>query len=552
MEMTGGQALVQSLKIEGLETIFALPGIQLDYAIDAFWEERNAIRMIHPRHEQATAYMADGYARTTGQIGTCLVVPGPGLLNAAAGLSTAYACSSPVLCVTGQIHSDQIGKGYGALHEINNQLETISSVVKSAERAMSAQEIPGMVRRAFQELRTGRPRPVEIEVPPDVLEQVADITLLEPDNSVRAEVSPGDPDLLAQAAELLGKAERPVIWSGGGVLSAGAWEELRELSRILEAPVVMSGNGRGAVSDRDYHAHTGFAATQELLGSADAVLVVGSRFFLNPRFGVSLPPELPLIQIDVDPDQIGKTATPQIGIEADARSALGQLVNLVPGFNRARESRESELTALQQRSRDTLSKAELQSAYAMTIREELPDDGILVSESTQVGYWAQQGGYPVYEPRTMLSSGYQGTLGYGYATALGAQVGNPDKKVVSINGDGGFFYNVQELSTQAQQNIPLVTVVFNDNGYGNVRRMQVHKYSGHKIATDLHNPDMLKLAEAYGVAGFRAETPDAFRGVLRDALASNAPALIEVPVPPAEEMGTFPMTQDPPRPVLDL
>ena len=236
MRMTGGQALVQSLKLEGLETIFGLPGIQLDYAIDAFWEERDQIRMIHPRHEQATAYMADGFARTTGQIGTCLVVPGPGLLNAAAGLSTAYACSSPVLCVTGQIHSDQIGKGFGALHEINNQLETISSVVKSAERAMTPQEIPGMVRRAFQALRTGRPRPVEIEVPPDVLEEVADITLLEPDNSVRSEVSPGDPDLLAQAAELLGKAERPVIWSGGGVLSAGAWEELRELSRLLEAP----------------------------------------------------------------------------------------------------------------------------------------------------------------------------------------------------------------------------------------------------------------------------------------------------------------------------
>jgi acetolactate synthase-1/2/3 large subunit len=552
MQMTGGQALVQSLKIEGLETIFALPGIQLDYAIDAFWEERDAIRMIHPRHEQATAYMADGFARTTGKIGTCLVVPGPGLLNAAAGLSTAYACSSPVLAVTGQIASDQIGKGYGALHEINNQLETISSVVKSAERAMTPEEIPGMVRRAFQALRTGRPRPVEIEVPPDVLERVADVTLLEPDTSVRSEASPGDPDLLARAAEILGKAERPVIWSGGGVLSAGAWEELRELSRILEAPVVMSSNGRGAVSDHDYRGHSGIGPSQALFGDADAVLIVGSRFFLNPRFGVSLPPELPVIQIDVDPDQIGKTVTPHVGIEADAKAALGQLVNLVPASNRARASREAELTALKERTREANAKAEMQAAYALTIREELPDDGILVSESTQVGYWAQGGGYPVYEPRTMLTSGYQGTLGYGYATALGAQVGNPDKKVVSINGDGGFFYNVQELSTQAQQQIPLVTVVFNDNGYGNVRRMQVLKYNGHKIATDLQNPDMVQMAEAFGVAGYRADTPESFRGVLREALASNAPALIEVPVPPAEEIGTFPMTQDAPRPVLDL
>jgi acetolactate synthase-1/2/3 large subunit len=552
MEMTGGQALVQSLKIEGLETIFALPGIQLDYAIDAFWEERDAIRMIHPRHEQATAYMADGYARTTGKIGTCLVVPGPGILNAAAGLSTAYACSSPVLAVTGQIHSEQIGKGLGALHEINNQLETISSVVKSAERAMTPEEIPGMVRRAFQELRTGRPRPVEIEVPPDILERVADVTLLEPDTSVRSEASPGDPDLLAQAAEMLGTAERPAIWAGGGVLSAGAWEELRELSRILEAPVIMSGNGRGAVSDRDYPGVTGAIPTREVFGNADALLVVGSRFFLNPRFGAGPPSGVPIIQIDVDAEQIGKTVMPQIGIEADAKAALGALVNLVPASNRARDSREAELTALKESARETLARAEVQSSYALAIREELPDDGILVSESTQVGYWAQMGGYPVYEPRTMLTSGYQGTLGYGFATALGAQVGNPDKKVVSINGDGGFFYNVQELSTQAQQQIPLVTVVFNDNGYGNVRRMQELKYNGHKIATDLLNPDIVKMAESFGVAGFRADTPDAFRGVLREALASNAPALIEVPVPPAEEIGTFPMQQDAPRPVLDL
>ena len=552
MQMTGGQALVQSLKIEGLQTIFALPGIQLDFAIDAFWEEREHFRLIHTRHEQATAYMADGFARTTGEIGTCLVVPGPGLLNASAGLATAYACSSPVLCVTGQIASDQIGKGYGALHEINNQLETISSVVKSAERAMTPEEIPGMVRRAFQALRTGRPRPVEIEVPPDVLERVADVTLLEPDTSDRAAQSPGDSELLRRAAEILGRAERPVIWSGGGVLSAGAWEELRELSRILEAPVVMSSNGRGAVSDREYLGHTGALPSRELLGAADAVLVVGSRFVVNPRLGVTLSDETAVIQIDIDPEQLGKTHPAQVAIEADARAALGQLANLVPGFNRSRESREAELSGLKERTRQMQAQAELQAAYGMALREELPDDGIVVSESTQVGYWAQSGGFPVYEPRTFLTSGYQGTLGYGYATALGAQVGNPDKKVVSINGDGGFFYNVQELSTQAQQQIPLVTVVFNDNAFGNVRRMQVLKYNDHRIVTDLVNPDMVKMAESFGVAGYRAEGVDEFRVALRDALDANAPALIEVPVPPAHEIGIFPMQQEAPRPVLNL
>src|SRR5690606_27914991 len=205
MQMTGGQALVQSLKIEGIETIFALPGIQLDFAFDALWEERDHFRIHHTRHEQATAYMADGFARTTGKIGTCFVVPGPGLLNAAAGLSTAYACSAPVLCITGQIQSGQIGLGRGALHEINDQLETISSVVKHAERAMTPEEIPGMVRRAFRELQTGRPRPVEIEIPPDVLERVADVTLLEPESWTRSEEHAVDPDLIERAAEVLGR-----------------------------------------------------------------------------------------------------------------------------------------------------------------------------------------------------------------------------------------------------------------------------------------------------------------------------------------------------------
>jgi acetolactate synthase-1/2/3 large subunit len=552
MQMTGGQALIQSLKLEGLETIFALPGIQLDFAMDALWEERDHFHVVHPRHEQATTYMADGFARTTDRIGASLVVPGPGLLNAAAGLSTAYACSSPVLCVTGQIASDQIGKGYGALHEINNQLETISSVVKSAERAMRPEEIPGMVRRAFHALRTGRPRPVEIEVPPDVLELVADVTLLEPECWDRSEDSPGDLDLLRQAAELLGKAERPVIWSGGGVLSAKAWDELRELSSMLEAPVVMSSNGRGALSDREPRGLTGMLPSRELIAAADVVLVVGSRFFLNPRLGVTLSPETALIQVDIDSEEIGRSVAPQLAIEADAKAALRQLVVLVPQFNRVRESRDAELEEIKARARGLNSQAPVQEAYAMAIREELPDDGILVAESTQVGYWSTGGGFPVYEPRTYLTSGYQGTLGYGYATALGAQVGNPDRKVVSINGDGGFMYNVQELSTQAQQGIPLVTVVFNDNGYGNVRRMQVHKYNDHRIATDLLNPDMVKMAESFGVAGYRASSPEELRTVIREALASNAPALIDVPLPPAEEIGTFQFVQEVPRPVLDL
>jgi len=203
MEMTGGQALAQSLKIEGVDTLFALPGIQMDFLFDAIWEERDHYRVIHPRHEQATAYMADGFARVTGRVGTAITGPGPGLLNAAAGLSTAYACNSPVLMVSGQIASDQIGKGVGALHEVRDQLETISAVTKSAERALRPSEIPAMVRRAMRELQTGRARPAEVEVPPDVLGAVEDVTLLEP----RSVVESGAPSRRSGSGR--GRSEAP-------------------------------------------------------------------------------------------------------------------------------------------------------------------------------------------------------------------------------------------------------------------------------------------------------------------------------------------------------
>ena len=497
--------------------------------------------------------MADGYARVTGRIGTAITVPGPGLLNATAALSTAYACNSPVLMVTGQVVSDQIGQGRGALHEINDQLETVSSVVKYAERAMRPTEIPGMVRRAAKALQTGRPRPAEIEVPPDVLAGVTDVTLLEPETWFRSDLHQADPDLVEQAAEMLGKAERPLICAGGGALSAEAWAEVGELAVMLEAPVLMSSNCRGVVSDRDYHAHTGRVATLALVPEADVILVIGSRFLLasSASFAGATKVEAMVVQIDIDPDELGRNREPDVGLRGDAKSATAALLERIPAHNRSHPSRHDELGAIRDRSREGSAGALLVSDLGTVIREELPDDGTLVTESTQVGYWAQNGGFEVYEPRTMITSGYQGTLGYGYATALGAQVGRPDRKVVSINGDGGFMYNVQELSTQVQQDIPLVTVVFNDMAYGNVRRIQALRYNGHTIASRLHNPDFLKLADSFGMAGTRAETPDDFRHALRHALASNSPTLIEVPMPSTEELeGAFRMHPAPPRPVL--
>jgi len=526
-ELTGGQALVQSLKNEGISVIFGLPGVQLDWAFDALYEERDTIPVIHPRHEQATASMADGYARTTGRIGTALVVPGPGLLNATAALSTAYACNSPVLMVAGQIQSDLIEVGRGVLHEIPNQLGMIRSVTKWAGRAMTPEEVPGLVRQAFEQLQSGRPRPVEIEIPPDVLQKKANVTLLEPYQPER--VQP-DPDLIEKAAEALGRAKAPLIFAGGGVLGAAAWEELRQLAEMLQAPVIMSRNGKGALSDRNYLAFQGIAGPL-FTPEADVVLAVGTRFVEPATLPWGVKPEQTVIHLDVDPEEIGRTYKhTKIGIAGDAKLGLAALVERTGRYNSARPSRESELRGLQEKQWAMMNAIQPQADYGNVIREELPDDGIFVSEMTQVGYWSYNG-FPVYQPRTYITPGYQGTLGYGYGTALGVQVGNPDKKVISINGDGGFGYQLQELSTAVRHKIPLVAVVFNDSAFGNVRRIQRTQFNERTIASDLHNPDFVKLAEAFGVEGLRATTPAELRTHLRGAFGSNRPVLIEVPMP---------------------
>lgn len=524
--LTGGQALVQQLKLEGIDTVFGLPGVQLDWVFDALFEERAHLRVIHTRHEQATAYMADGYARTTGRVGMCLVVPGPGLLNASAALATAYACSSPVLCVTGQINSQLIGRGRGVLHEVRDQMQAVASVTKWQGRAMAPAEIPGLVHEAFCQLATGRPRPVEIEIPEDVLRVTGEVQLLEPP---LVERPAGDPDLIEAAARALGRARRPLIYAGGGVLRAGAWAELQELAEMLEAPVAMTVNARGALSDRHPLAATDLLAA-DLAASSDALLVVGSRFVVGLNASWN-PGEKTVIQLDADPEEVGRNYPPDIGIVADAKAGLAALVARVPRYNRARASRREEVAEAKARLVARGAAMQPQADLALAIRAELPEDGFLVSESTQVGYWTQAY-FPVYWPRTFLTSGYQGTLGYGFATAIGVQVGNPDRKVVSINGDGGFFYNVQELSTVAQQRLPVVAVIFNDNAYGNVRATQATRFGGRFIASDLYNPDLMKLAEAYGIAGRRARDAQELRRELRAALAAGEPSLIEVPVGP--------------------
>lgn len=525
-EMTGGQALVEMLKRQGVDTLFALPGVQLDGFFSALWDDRDSFKVYHTRHEQATAYMADGYARVSGKEGVCVVVPGPGLLNTTAALSTAYSCNSPVLCVTGQIRSDLIEAGRGLLHEIPNQLEMIRSVTKHAARAMTPEAIPSLVDEAFRQLRTGRPRPVEIEIPPDTLFAKAPIELLDP--TAQRGRPAGDPDLIERAAKLLGAATSPLIYSGGGVQRVDASPELVALAEMLQAPVVVSRNGKGTISDRHYLAH-GWVADRGLYAQADVILAVGTRFTADFDSVRTLSPGQTLIRIDIDPAELDRNTTPTLAIEADAKGALAALVERVPSFNAVRPSRREEMEALQAQIRARLDAIEPQAGFAQAIRAELPDEGILVSEMTQLGYYSSLA-MPVYGVNTFLTPGYQGTLGCGFCMALGAKAGRPDLPVVSINGDGGFGFTMNELATMAQHQIGVVTVVFNDNAYGNVLRMQREDYGNRVIASELRNPDFMKLADAFGVSGRRAHTADELRVALRESIRADEPALIEVPV----------------------
>jgi len=522
--LSGGEALVKSLLINGVDTIFGLPGGQTYEFFDAVQKEGSALALFNSRHEQGAAYMAYGYARSTGKVGVYCVVPGPGVLNTTAALATAYGANTPVLCVAGQIPSAGIGRGLGYLHEIPDQLGILRRLTKWAERIPHPSAAPRLVNEAFCNLQSGRPRPVALEMSPDIMELRCDVELSGP-----YQIPPprsADPDLIERAATILGKARRPMIMIGGGAVDASV--ELLELAQLLQAPVVSFWNSRGIIDDRQALSMS-YPAGNRLWAESDAVLAVGTRLKL-PLMYWGCDERLPIIRVDIDPAEIDRIAPPAVGIHADARTAMKQLISAVNTRSIRRPSRVQELRALK-----SAMRAEMQRTIGPileildVIRHELPEDGFLVDEVTQVGF-ASWYAFPVYAPRHFVSSGYQGNLGYGYATALGVQIGNPDKKVVALGGDGGFMYAVQEMATAARYRLNLVVIVFNNNSYANVKRDQMERFGGRVIGSDLTNPDFVKLAESFGAAGYRCETPGQLAKSLRDAFDQRGPALIEMPL----------------------
>jgi acetolactate synthase-1/2/3 large subunit len=521
--MTTADAVVATLIGHGLDTIYALPGVQNDLLFEALFRVSDRLRTVHPRHEQGAAYMALGAALATGKPQAFAVVPGPGLLNAGAALLTAFATNAPVLGLIGQIPDADIGRDLGQLHEIRDQAGIVKRIAGHAALIRKPEQASPATARALRAMRTGRPGPAVLECAMDVWGKPGQVTVQEPLPVPAARI---DRDAVRKAAKLLGAAKRPLIVCGGGAQDSS--EEVTALSAMLQAPVLAFRRGRGVLDGRDPFSVT-LPLGRDLWGEADVVLAVGTRLLIQFRqWGMDR--DLKIVRIDADPKEHKRLHKPAVALTGDAKPILQSLLAELPAHNAKRASRKAEMQERQAAWRTRFDKIAPQIAYLEAIRDELPEDGIFVEDITQMVFAARVA-YPVYKPRTYISPGFQDPLGLGFATALGAQHARPDVPVVAICGDGGFMFTATEMATAMRHRIPLVTVVFNDGAYGNVRRIQKERFGNRLIASDLVNPDFVDFGKSFGAEAVRARSPQDLRLALRRAFAHrDGPTLIEVPV----------------------
>ncbi len=524
--MTGGEAIVDGLIRHGIDTIFGLPGVQTYGLFDALARNSNRIRLINARHEQTTAYMALGYACATGRPSAYSVVPGPGVMNTAAALVTAWGVNAPVLCVTGQVPGAMIGRQRGQLHEMKDQLATMKTLVKHADRIEHPSDAPVKVARAFQEMLSGRRGPASIEMPWDQFAATAEVTPMDP---LPLHPNPvPDPERIAALAKLVDGAKAPMIWVGGGALNARA--EILALAEKIGAPVVSFRGGRGIVDDRHPLGLT-VPAALKLWPATDLLIGIGTRLDVPAGRWGNIPAGTKLARIDIDPAEMHRL---RVDIPIVADSADGARALTVAVAARSDPARAAAIAAAKVDAWKSLEAVTPQMGYLKVIRDALPENGILCDEMTQVGYvsWF---GFPFYEPRTLITSGFSGTLGAGFPTALGVKVAHPDRPVVAVTGDGGFLFGGADLATAVKYGINLVTIVFNNEAYGNVLRDQRRLFEGRESGSALKNPDFQTFAKAFGVRSWRVTNADGLRGALSDALTANAPVLIEVMTDIAKE-----------------
>ena len=532
VKMSGGEALVKSLVREGVEVVFGIPGIHMSGTIAALRDEPG-IRMITTRHEAGATHMADGYSRASGRPGVALVVPGAGVYNAASGLATAYARSSPVLLIAGQIPRGQIGKDLGAIHEVFDQSGVMSPVTKWRRQVLRPREVPDAVTEAFKQMRTGRPRPVLLDIPPEVAVEREEVELRNPAPVSRIVPSPED---LREAARVIAQAQLPIIFAGGGVALSDAEQALLRLAEATNIPVITSGGGKGAIPDSHplcYGSCLSPAGERhemnqlfEVMQSADVVIGIGTRFSLgNPAGGSST-----LININIEDSELTRVQSKTIPLHGDARATIEALLPLLieAGAGERPSPVEAVMAARRLIAYYDIRLKEPQHPILEAIKNSIPEETFTVWDVTQFGYYSRTH-YQVNHPKTYIDSGYSFNLGFSFPTALGAKVAKPDRPVVCVIGDGGFMFNAAELSTAVRYGINAITIVFRDDAYGNVARDLDDMFDG-TYETDLHNPDIVKLAELFGAVGMRADDPMDLERLIPLALKSQAPAVIDVPV----------------------
>ena len=524
--LTGGDAIVESLLANNVDTVFGLPGAQIYPLFDALKRHENRIRTVGARHEQGVGYAAFGYARSSGRPGVFAVVPGPGVLNATAALCTAMGACTPVLCLTGQIPTAFLGKNRGHLHELRDQRATLRTLVKWAERIERPADAEAIMAEAFRQMLSGRPGPVAVEMAWDVMASREEFPLAA--KATKADPAPRASETsLRDAVKLIDASRAPMIITGSGAQHASP--EVTALAKKISAPVASLRGGRGIVPEDQPLGVSSYTA-KLLWPETDLLIGIGSRLELpymrwSGMMKLIDKPEPPphLIRIDIDPDEM-TYLRPSVGLLADSAECSEALVEAIADTDRgAWRSRIADVKA--KAAGDIVAAPHVD--YLHAIRQALPRDGIFVDELCQAGF-SSYFAFPSLAPRTFISAGFQGTLGSGFQTALGVKVAHPEKPVVSITGDGGFMFGVQELATAAQERIGVIAVLFNNGSFGNVARDQATNFEGREIASALHNPDFVMLAKSFGIAAERVHSPDELLASLSRWIKTDRPVLIEV------------------------
>ncbi|MCI0794469.1 MAG: thiamine pyrophosphate-binding protein [Chloroflexi bacterium] len=536
-KMTGGQAITASLKAQGVDTVFGIISVHTLDLFDALFDNQDSLRLIGGRLELGCGYMADGYYRATGKPGVLLTSTGPGAADSVGALGEAYFSGSAVLEITTNVEQEFVNGGRLATHETKDQLGMFRAVTDWNAMINQIESIPDHLVEAFQRFQTRRPRPIELEIPTDLLGQQAEVEVLGPRT---AEIPQGDPGMVEKALDALLQARRPVIFVGEEVLSLGGTQEIVQLAEMLGAPVVTGDGGKGAFPE-DHPLSLGQALgqriwgenpLQEWLGTCDVALVLGSVLSYRTTVGVGMKLPRTVIHVLMDGDIIGKNYETAIPIVGQSRAVVRQLLDGIGDRDVYKgEAFRSEVESMREQIYENLKDQwgnEVRTFEA--IRAATPRDTIFSLDATVAASRASRC-LPIYQPRTFMHPHGWAGLGFGFPAALGAKVGKPESPVVCITGDGGFQYNFQELATAAQYGIHPIVLMFNDNAWGVLKGRQEEGFNGRIIGTDLVNPDFVKLFESYGFGGTKVTTVAQLAQALEDAVAADKVHLIEAQIP---------------------